>query len=246
MARFLKTILGCLGVGLVVLGACTEETTINNYYAGTQASVIGRVEMWNCGVGDFSNNFPDDSRLFDEVTAGDSCRVVFTRLNGNQYALATGDSGAFEVVLDRGPYTVEVESRWSVPETIGNVYIDNDTTLELGIVRFVSHPDTVGVAFLYDSSGSMGAEWEWEKIRLLNGSLGNRLQLSGITVPDSMLDRRKESDFGGVSGVYWKILIGSDDTIWELYHDARDHTEQLSSDTARIYISVPATTCRSN
>jgi len=237
MARGKFWLSGIALLAVVMVVSCTEEKIINNYHTGTQAEVTGSVELWRCGVGDPLNNNMFESHLFDYQTSGDSCLITFTRLNGLQYSFYTGDSASIEVVLDRGPYMITLESRWTLPHTYSNVYVDNDTTIELDLVNAVLDPDTLMVSFRYEPGDSMGAAWEWKKIRRLNGFLGNKLWISGINVPDSMVMRREVYELSSRIYTLWPIVVRTPEYhVWDVGLESQEFAQHYSSDTASLSV----------
>lgn len=217
---------------ILSLNGCEERTVINNY--NNSLRVSGSIKAWQCYVG-----YPygaEQTHLFSDITNGDSAQVTFTRLNGRAYSLHTNDSSSFDLVLDEGAYSITIESGWTLPKTFNNVYIARDTTFTLDVVLQVVDPVNMNIAFWYKTIDSLGAEWEWDQIRLLNGYLHNKLAIRGFTPPDSLLAERDVTPLWD-NTIYseWTIQIYYPEYhIQDVYDEIKDITDYLSNDSVNI------------
>jgi len=144
---------------------------------------------------------------FASKTQGDSAKISFVRLNGLSHSVFTDDSSSFRRVLDEGAYIIVVETAWTEPDTIYNVYLDGDTTIRIDLVFVYLHPTDLSVWFWYEDGDSLGASAEWDYIRLLNGYIMT-LNISGLEPPQEQIDLRRVSTFwGGAVSVDWRISI---------------------------------------
>jgi len=205
LCKELTRLLSGLVLILTLAVSCTDRTTIIQSLAGV--AVCGEVYIWRCGVCDPVNNPSGDMR-FASRTEGDSAKVTFIRLNGLSHSVFTDDSSSFSRVLDEGAYIIVVETGWTEPDTFHNVYLKNDTTIRLDIVFDYLHPAYVGISFRYPDGDSLGADAEWDYIRLLNGFLSAKLSISGYDPPEDLLALRAVGQVWG-NAIYcnWRISI---------------------------------------
>lgn len=200
--------LWCLPVILpvILILSCTEKnTTVVN--SPVPLTVDGEVYIWRCGVYDYYNNPYNEDLRFAARTEGDSAEVTFVRLNGLYSSFFTDDSSSFERILDKGAYIIVIESGWTDPDTIHNVYLDNDTTFRIDLVFDYLHPTYLSMDFAYYNGDSLGADAEWDYIRIANGYLQS-LDISGFDPPQELLDVREVSNmYGGGIYVNWRISI---------------------------------------
>ena len=193
-----------LAIATTLVTSCTEKTTVVQSSSGV--AISGEVFIWRCGVGDYINNSGSDLR-FASSTQGDSAKISFVRLNGLSHSVFTDDSSSFRRVLDEGAYIIVVETAWTDPDTIYNVYLDGDTAIRIDLVFDYLHPTDLAVSFWYENGDSLGASAEWDYIRLLNGYI-RMLDISGHKPPPEQLDLRHVSvSWGGSVAVYWRISI---------------------------------------
>lgn len=204
LCKELTRLLSGLVLILNLAVSCTDRTTIIQWPAGV--SVSGEVYIWRCGVCDPVNNPSGDMR-FASRTEGDSAKVTFIRLNGLSHSVFTDDSSSFSRVLDEGAHIIVVETGWTEPDTFHNVYLKNDTTIRLDIVFDYLHPAYVGISFRYPDGDSLGADAEWDYIRLLNGFLSARLSISGYDPPEDLLALRSVMEVGTTIYSTWCISI---------------------------------------
>jgi len=196
---------GLILAGILIV-SCTDETTIIQSPGGI--AVDGTVYIWRCEVYDVYNNPWNGDMRFASRTGGDSAKVTFVRLNGLSHSVFTDDSSSFNRILDKGAYIIVVETGWTEPDTIQNVYLNGDTTIRIDLVFDYLHPIDLSISFWYKDGDSLGADAEWDYIRLLNGCLQNKLDISGYDPPQDLLDLRyARTFFGDDVYVNWRISI---------------------------------------
>lgn len=174
--------LGLTSVAAVVtslLIGCNDETTIvQNVIPGDQVKVSGQVLAWRCRVGDVWNNFGLDTRF--AIETGDTATIRFLYSNGWCDEVKTDSVSGFRRVVGAGLHKVIVETRYTLPDTF-QVYLENDTTLDLKIVYDVDDPVNIELLFEYPTfNDTLGAQTEWEALRKLNGTLGGTLNTYGF------------------------------------------------------------------
>lgn len=133
-------------------------------------------------VGDLVNNDTFTTELRFTVATGDAAELTILYANGWADKFSTDDSSQFQRLVTPGLHKLVVSTRYTWPPDTFQFYVENDTTVELDIVYRVLDLDTLVFTFRYESSqDSLGAQEEWNLLRILNGQLGVVIDTRGFS-----------------------------------------------------------------
>lgn len=153
-------------ISFIVLYGCGDETTIINSSSKT-VWVSGKVYGWYCMLHGGPNYGSPDHRY--TVTTGIPAKIKFIHLSGLAYGGYTDDSSAYHWQLDPGPYIIVLETPHAHPDTVYNVALHKDTTIDLDLVYEYLTADTVNIDFFYTvPAESLGYAQEWQYIQQFN------------------------------------------------------------------------------
>lgn len=224
-------------VAVLLVGACEDNGYLND--GGTpQIETAGTLKIWRCQVG--YGYGPAGSHLFSDETGGDSAKIAFTRSDGTAYSIFTDSTSSFVQRVDEGTYAITIESRWTLPDTISDVYISGDTTFNFDEVFLVVNPTDMRIVFWYKDRDTLGVRWEWEQIRKMDQFTGNKLAVRGLLPSPEMIAEREVSELLHMSGMYitWSIPIHSPRYhILDVYTELSPYASSLSTGSISISAS---------
>lgn len=211
--------------------ACTEERVVIQSVNADAVEVHAQVSIWRCGVDDIVNNV-GEVRITQAT--GDSAKVVFVRDNGFKSWQYTDDSSEVQFTLSRGSHIAIVETPYTWPDTFLNIQLSQDTNLMFDIVYDVLDKKYLNCSFWYPSGvDTLGAQAEWDILRLLNGRVGSKLITFGL---EPQLDQRSVHVFPFGTSVDYKIeVFWAKDNILDVLRLCRD---AITSDTTGLFPEV--------
>lgn len=189
----------------MLLSGCSEEKNPIISQKST-ANINGSVLAYYCGIGDIINNIPIDQRYTTQT--GYEVPVSFIKPDDNAYYATTDDSSEFSLTVDTGMYTVTLQLAHSYPDTIYNVHINKDTTMELIQKYDFYFSDTIVISFQTDNKpASIIAEME--DMVLLDSLIENMI------LPDSA---RRDTVLDPIRGLvaHYYVPLNSNILLWEV------------------------------
>jgi hypothetical protein len=190
---------------IMLLSGCSEEKNPIISKKST-AYITGSVFAYYCGIGDIINNIPVDPRYTTQT--GYEVPVSFIKPDDSYYHATTDDSSEFSLTVDTGMYTITLQLAHNYPDTIYNVHINKDTTMELILKYDFYFSDTIVISFQTDNKpASIIAEME--DMVLLDSLIENMI------LPDSA---RRDTVLDPIRGLvaHYYVPLNSNILLWEV------------------------------
>ena len=178
-----RTILILLGMGLFLTLSCSDNTTIINSTT-PQVNVSGTVYAWRCGVGDQYNNGRNNDQRITSLM-GEKAKITFLPKDGVYFSDSTDDSSSYNWPIEQGTYNIILETGFNwPPDTIKNVVLNHDTTINLNFVLDFLVSDTIQISFFYvNAADSLGFDSEKNLINRLSYYLYDMLEIDQGNIP---------------------------------------------------------------
>ncbi|SYZ72119.1 exported hypothetical protein [Candidatus Zixiibacteriota bacterium] len=171
-----------LGLAFFVALSCSDDDTIVN---GTmpRVNVSGTVYSWMCAVHDPNNNLNGGVPVTEATN--ERARVTFLPKNGVYYSDSTDDSSSYDWSIVEGVYDIIVETPFNwPPDTIKDVSINRDTTIDLDFLLDFLCSDTLVIEYFYtDAADSLGYDSEKHWINRLNQIIGEMMNINNGDIP---------------------------------------------------------------
>ncbi len=205
-------------IALALAGLCAWSCNDDSVTPVQNVQVSGRLLAWYCQP----ENYALTPQPLYTVATGRRAIITFYDTQGRTHATITGESSEYSLEMPTGSYRAVVETDHTVPDTIPDISISDDTTMDLSVVYDWTSPDTISAEFYYYYGGdSLGRDSEMVFVNLLQNELGD------------MIDTRHAGRIVALYGSVYPTIIVQYRTpigvypMWHVYREAAWQTLRL-------------------
>ncbi len=215
--RLTLLIITVLGALALILGSCDDSGGFNWQ---AQAKVAGAIDASPCGCSYAWGPLPQPYT----PSTGRYASITFENDRGYSWGGRTDDSSLYGLKMPTGTYRAIIESPHSWPDTITDIHVGRDTSIDFCFRIAWQSPDTISARFTYlgppDSLGrdtdSLGRDSELVFINILQEHLRDLIDSRHA---ERVVRNLSGGTLKGPCEVLYRMPIG-DYPMWYVYQQA--------------------------